>query len=192
MQMQKSWADAVREARQAREAAHNATPPGYYSNRSPYTNPWNTMSFANSSGRNVPLYTAYKPGSDKGSQLGDFLTDLSQAITAGASAYGQVTAAETLSKTGIQPVGYSAYGTPIYQSTPPGVTPQYGSMVPSGMVLPAGVTPSYPYPVGFVQQAGVSGAYQIQPPGSFLSNTGITLPLLLIGGGLVALLAFMK
>jgi hypothetical protein len=131
-------------------------------------------------------------GSYQGSDLGDFITDLTQAITAGATAYGQVSAAEALQRTGISPVGYSVYGTPLYQSTPAGVTPQNGSMVPSGMVLPPGVTPTYPYPVGFVQQAGASGAYQIQPPQSFVSNAEKLLPVLAIGGGLVLLFVLMK
>lgn len=133
-------------------------------------------------------------GSFVGSELGDFLTDLTQGITAAATAYGQVTANEAqlaMARVGIQPVGYSQAGTPIYQSTPAGVTPQYAQMVPSGMVLPAGVTASYPYPVGFAQQGGASGVYQIQPP-SFMGDSKMLLPALAIGGGLLLLFAFMK
>jgi hypothetical protein len=174
--------------------------PGLWSSINPRTAPTNASAVIGRGGymaadpyrnTNAGYWSDMQMGSYQGSELGDFLTDLSQAITAGASAYMKVDAAQALAQTGVNPIGYSVYGTPIYQSTPAGVTPQYGSMVPSGLVLPPGVTPSYPYPVGFVQQSGVSGAYQIQPPGA-ISKAGALLPVLAIGGVALVLFALMK
>lgn len=133
-------------------------------------------------------------GSDIGCELGDFLTDIAQAIGGAAQAYGQVTTAQTtaaLAKVGVQPVGFSATGVPIYQSTPSGVTPTYAGMVPSGLVLPAGVTPSYQYPVGFVQSVGPTGVVQVQPP-TLQNAQSYLLPALAIGGGLLLLIAVMR
>lgn len=166
--------------------------PGYISPTSPYAG-------TNGEPQSEPVGLQ---GSYQGSELGDFLTDITQGITAAATAYGNVSSAETnlqtaqlLSQRGISPVGYTANGVPIYQSTPAGVTPTVGGMVPSGMVLPAGVTPSYTYPVGFVSQPGASGVYQVQPPTTSifgnLGNAGIALPLIIFGGGALLLIALM-
>lgn len=62
--------------------------------------------------------------------------------TTGLQVFGAIKQAQYLSQAGINPIGVRN-GIPIYGSTPAGVTPSNPHWLPSGMALPAGVTPGY-------------------------------------------------
>ncbi len=113
------------------------------------------------------------PSASTGSQnasSGDFWSNLLQTVgnvgTAGLQVFGAIKQSQYLAQAGINPVGYRN-GLPVYGSTPAGVTPGNPYSLPSGMALPAGVTPSY-------------GGYAIQPA-SMVSQTINPLANLLTG-----------
>ena len=122
---------------------------------------------------------------DRLNGFGDVWSDIAQTISnvaqSGAQAFTAITNQNTVAKAaaaGISPLGYNN-GVPVYASTPSGVTPASPYYMPSGLNLPAGVTPS---PVN-------NPAYY--PPASFLSNPQ-TMYILLGGGALILALAILR
>lgn len=109
----------------------------------------------------------------------DIGTGLQTAMQTGASVFNtieQSNAVQSLAARGILPSSFAANGTPVYASTPAGVTPSNPFSLPSGYALPAGVTPAY------IQQPA---------PQSLTSEltSGNMLLYLLLGGGAILLLA---
>jgi hypothetical protein len=125
--------------------------------------------------------------SDSGGWLSDIFSSIGAALpviaTTGIQAYSAITQAQTLAQRGIYPTAYSANGTPIYTSTPAGITPSNPYSLPSGYYLTPGVTPTtYSTP-------GVTPTTYSTP---LLASMGVSqsmaLPLLLGGGALLAIL----
>lgn len=115
--------------------------------------------------------------SDSGGWLSDIFSSIGAALpviaTTGIQAYSAITQAQTLAQRGIYPTAYSANGTPIYTSTPAGITPSNPYSLPSGYYLTPGVTPTT-YSTPLLASMGVSQS--------------MALPLLLGGGALLAIL----
>lgn len=91
----------------------------------------------------------------------------------GITAYSGIVQAQTLAQRGIYPTSYSANGTPVYTATPSGVTPSNPYSLPSGYGISNGVTPTQ-YQTPLLASLGIS--------------SDMTLPLLLGGGALLAIL----
>lgn len=122
----------------------------------------------------------------------DFWTNALNTIgnigTAGLQVFGAIKQAQYLQQAGINPVGYSASGMPVYGSTPAGVTPSNPYSLPSGMALPAGVSPTGGYAV--TPGATTVSTSFVNPLANLLSgNTGMYL---MLGGTAIFMLLALK
>lgn len=134
---------------------------------------------------------AWRPGPLGLGALGDTWDDILNALPATMTAAANVITAinqpvRQVTNAGIYPVGFQN-GVPVYASTPAGVTPQYPYAMPSGLVLPSGVTPSSAYGQSVYGQSVYGSLPQSQiVPG--MDNTSL---LLLGGAGVLALILIM-
>lgn len=132
------------------------------------------------------------PWSSKLDGLGDdnFWNSLAMALPAVAQSTAQIVTAvnapnqiNQITRAGVYPIGYRN-GIPVYASTPAGVSPNNPYALPSGSILPAGVTPNYaPYAIYPQQQSSMS-------LNTLFSQQNM--PLILMGGGMLLLMMAMK